>query len=309
MANSVLCVVLHYQFYSDINTVRAYSALKNIGNSNVGIEYISSFAYAGIDNDPGRNTLAMIPYNSWCEEMIWKEHKVSDCNILHISNTGSFSSKLNVPMGCLINQASNTAYLWQIENNGSWEWEASVCDRDLCLRISGPTESGSHWWKNLRPGDEFITVPAAVSVGDGNFDAVLGEMTKYRRKIIRKNVNDEYLPIIFNDYMNCLDANPTEEKLIPLIDKAAKAGAEYFVMDAGWYADGFWWDSVGEWNVCEKRYPNGFDKIFDYIRSKNMKPGLWLEPEVMGINCPTVNDFPDKCFFMRHGVKVISRSR
>ena len=39
-----------------------------------------------------------------------------------------------------------------------------------------------------------------------------------------------------------------------------------------------------------------------------MVPGIWLEPEVMGVNCPLVEEFRD-CFFMRHGRPVITRGR
>src|SRR5277367_1795045 len=38
-------------------------------------------------------------------------------------------------------------------------------------------------------------------------------------------------------YMNCLNGNPDEAKVIALIAPALKAGAEYFVIDAGWHAD------------------------------------------------------------------------
>ena len=51
------------------------------------------------------------------------------------------------------------------------------------------------------------------------------------------------------------------------------------------------------------------DEVFDYIRQKGMKPGIWLEPEVMGINCPILYKFTDECFFTRHGKKVIDHGR
>ena len=40
-----------------------------------------------------------------------------------------------------------------------------------------------------------------------------------------------------------------------------------------------------------------------------MIPGIWLEIEVMGINCPLAKELPDSCFFMRHGKRVIDHSR
>ena len=36
---------------------------------------------------------------------------------------------------------------------------------------------------------------------------------------------------------------------------------------------------------------------------------MWLEIEVMGINCPKAKNVPDDWFFMRHGKKVYDRSR
>ena len=54
--------------------------------------------------------------------------------------------------------------------------------------------------------------------------------------IRRPNKDDENLPVIFNDYMNCLFGDPTTEKELPLIDAAAECGCEYYVIDAGWYA-------------------------------------------------------------------------
>jgi alpha-galactosidase len=47
--------------------------------------------------------------------------------------------------------------------------------------------------------------------------------------------------------MNTLAGDPTKQKLLPLIEVAAEVGCEYFCIDAGWYADGPWWDSVGLW--------------------------------------------------------------
>lgn len=78
--------------------------------------------------------------------------------------------------------------------------------------MSGPTEIQSHWSKNLKPGDSFTTVPVAVGVGHDDFEEAIGTLTKYRRKIRRPNKDNENLPVIFNDYMNCLFGDPTTEK-------------------------------------------------------------------------------------------------
>lgn len=47
----------------------------------------------------------------------------------------------------------------------------------------------------------------------------------------------------------------------------------------------------------------------DEIRKYGMIPGVWLEIEVMGINCEMAKKVPDEWFFMRHGKRVYDRSR
>ncbi len=100
--------------------------------------------------------------------------------------------------------------LWQIENNGSWQWEISDSADMLYLKLSGPNEQENAWYKSWRPAS-FESVKACVSVG-GCFDDALCEMTHYRRLIFENNRPNSALPVIFNDYMHCLWADPTEEK-------------------------------------------------------------------------------------------------
>ena len=135
-------------------------------------------------------------------------------------------------------------------------------------------------------------------------------MTKYRRLIAHRVESDKGHPVIFNDYMSCLKADPNTEKLLPQIDAAAAAGCEIFCVDAGWYADeSGWWGTIGAYEESKQRFPEGFKKIFDYIREKGMRPGLWVEPEDIGINCEKVADFEDDAFFVRHGVRVAEQGR
>lgn len=306
-------VILCYCAYNGVKGLRCNTVVENISEEDITIECISSFLLTGLANDEAR---VMIPSNSWTREADWKEYSLSQLGLerdtvvstkrISISNTGAWSSKEFLPMGCLA--YDNGAYLWQIENNGSWCWEVGDIEDMLYLKLSGPSENENHWCKILKKGEKFVSVPVAVCIGK-NFDSALAEMTAYRRKIVRRNIADESLPVIFNDYMNCLWADPTEEKMKPIIDLAAESGAEYYCMDAGWYADGTWWETVGEWQPCEWRFPNGIKAVFDYIKSKGMTPGIWLEIEVMGIDCPILDRFDDSCFFMRHGKRVIDHGR
>ena len=321
LSNGELEATIHYQLYNGIGVMRSWTDVKNVADKSIGLEYVSSLSYSGFDTGcfPDYKDISiLIPHNAWCREANWKEYTLSELGYercsdfsgkrISISNTGTFSCKEYLPMGAIINKKTENTYFWQIENNGSWQWEISDIADMLYLKLSGPAEQENQWYKELEPNEVFSSVKVAISV-DKDFNGALAQMTAYRRRIVREKITDKTLPVIFNDYMNCLMGDPTEEKELPLIDKARDLGAEYFCVDAGWYADGTWWDSVGEWKPSSWRFPSGIHYILDYIRSKGMIPGLWLEIEVMGINCPLASKLPDSYFFTRHGRRVIDHGR
>lgn len=315
------------QFYRGTKVVRCRNKITNVGIETQTLEYISSFSYTGIEKEGKKSTdekmRIRIPYNGWQKEVSWKEITFDDAGmaqtqpgvcqrtsqVLEVTNTGNWSTKKYLPMGYIENCEAHTSLFWQIEHNGSWHYEIGDVHNHFYVSVSGPTETQSHWYKELKPGESFETVPVAVGVETDSFDAAMGELTKYRRLLRRKNQDNEKLPVIFNDYMNCLYGNPTSENELPLIEAAAKCGCEYYVIDAGWYAPGEWWDGVGEWKECRERFPGGIREVTDLIRSKGMIPGVWLELEVMGTRCPMVRKLPDDWFFVRHGKRVYDRSR
>ena len=172
--------------------------------------------------------------------------------------------------------------------------------------LGGPDEQHHQAWKQLKPGEDYTTVAVAIGCVNGGFGEAVDALTKYRRTaLLMPHADNINLPVIFNDYMNCLWADPTTEKELPLINAAAKAGADYFVIDAGWYAASKekWWDAIGLWQPSASRFPNGIMEPLDAIRKKGMKPGLWLEIELAGVKSPLITK-PDDWFFMRHGKRI-----
>ena len=316
-------VTSHYIFYSGIAAVRSYTTVENRSGNAVTLEFLSSLMMFGISaqGEGAWDTKCnvSIPHNCWYGEGQWYCHPVAELGLsrvcastvkpLKISSTGTFATDEYLPAGYFENTAAGCAMMWQIENNGSWMWEIGDDAGELYLLLSGPCQDTAGWWKTLAPGESFESVPAAAAFSEKGFNGTLAEMTKYRRAIRRKNPDNEKLPVIFNDYMNCLFGDATTQKLYPLIDAAAEAGCEYFCIDCGWYSDGDWWDSVGEWMPSAARFPGGIREPLDYIRSKGMIPGLWLEIEVMGVRCPLADKLPDNWFFLRHGKRVIDHAR
>lgn len=321
----------HMEFFDGVPVVRTWAELENHGDEAVGLEYVSSFIYQGISGNGTepyyRKTDIYLPNNGWSCEAQWNKRDASKLNLTGMMVDGfncpgygnnrfwygsnsSWSSCEYLPMGLTADRETGEMYCFEIESSGQWHAEyGSGVGRRLYLALSGPTESEQGWWKNLKPGESYVTVPAAFGVVRGGVSEAVAALTRYRRAIRRPNTDDEKLNVVFNDYMNCLMGDPTDERERAIIDKAAEMGCEYYCLDCGWYDKGFWWDRVGEWVESPERFPKGLKSVCEYANSKGMKMGLWLEIEVMGTACELAKRLPDDWFVCRHGKRHADNKR
>ena len=107
LKTSLLSIKLNYLFAKGCKTLRAWTEVTNISNSDVGLEYISSFALTGIANNSTQNIdldcRLMIPYNGWGREFNWSDLTLGDLgyrfnhsagsNRIAFYNSGTWSTK------------------------------------------------------------------------------------------------------------------------------------------------------------------------------------------------------------------------
>ena len=154
-----LKATVNYQFYTGISAVRSWVEVENISDSDVGLEYVSSFSLTGINEYeltvPETEMMLYIPHNSWMREVTWEKKSLAELGYnrtndfsfkrISASNNGTWSTKEFLAMGVFENGNGKTTYMWQIENNGSWNWEISDIPERLYLKLSGPSEAENHW--------------------------------------------------------------------------------------------------------------------------------------------------------------------
>ncbi|MEZ0064580.1 alpha-galactosidase [Streptacidiphilus sp. MAP12-20] len=308
--------------------LRAEVLLRNDGEATLRVESVSTLTLGGLADASGRLDGLDLQWadNDWLAELRWQQaplrrHVVDLTRSAHghegrgcfeRSSQGSWSTGRHLPMGVLSQRGTGRAWAWQIESGAGWRYEVGEREHAAYLALFGPDDAHHQWHRTLAPGDEFTTVPAALAaVPTGGPEAAFGALTAYRRLIRRPHLDQWTLPVIYNDYMNTLMGDPSTDRLLPLIEAAAGVGAEYFVIDAGWYDDDAegWWDSVGAWEAAESRFPGGLQRVLDAIRDHGMVPGLWLEPEVVGVRSPLARTLPEAAFFQRGGVRVTEHGR
>jgi alpha-galactosidase len=318
-----------YDSFDGVPVARRWTRISNSGTAPIGIDFVSSAMLHSLADPENyeQELIVHLAFNSWMAEGQWRSLRPSQMGFVENERTnwsqasagsiGSWSTEKYLPMAMVENRRLGVTWFWQIEHNGSWYWEISNAAfhsnnaTDVYAWLSGPDDLHSSAWKNLAPGASYETVPVAVGCVKGGFTEAIAALTNYRRlACLRPNPQNANCPVIFNDYMNCLWGNPTEAKELPLIAAAAKAGCEYFVIDAGWYATLHedWSQTLGGWEPSADRWPRGLGFVLDTVKQHGMIPGLWLEPEVAGRHSQLAEK-PDSWFFMRHGKRVLKNSR
>ncbi|SHE25288.1 alpha-galactosidase [Actinomyces glycerinitolerans] len=318
--------------YDSLAAWRVSTKIRNDGDRPISLQMISSIALDGLTGflGPAHTTEVWTARSEWCGESRWAAtplqgtaslvdihshlHGQSHRGTYALQGSSTWSSGDYVPVAALTNTDTRRSVVWQLEVNGPWRWEINPqLERAdwITLVLQGPDDLHHSWMKVLAAGEEFETIPVSLAFSDDGLDAAVGELTRHRRASHLPTSADIHRPLVFNDYMNALMGDPTTDKLLPLVDAAANAGAQYFCIDAGWYDDdGYWWDSVGEWFPSTKRFgKEGLTGVLDYIRGQGLKPGLWIEPEVIGVRSALARTLPEDAFMHRGGRRIVEHGR
>ncbi|KFI64257.1 glycoside hydrolase family 36 protein [Bifidobacterium cuniculi] len=279
--------------------------------------------------------------SSWCLENAWtcqplratalRGHDqlgVPSASTAHLvfASSSTWSTGEFLPTGIIsgVNEAlpdSSFSFMWQIEHNGAWEWEIGENNPGLRVTAYGPEYVDHQWFSMMGEGNDFVTVPVSFVICAGDWQRAVAEMTVQRRALrqrmtLRQGRTEQFdageLKVVYNDYMNTVEGSPNVELELPLVDGAAKAGADVFCIDIGWFVedDDDWWSSVGDWEPSIDRF--GIVRmagIIHDITAHGMQPGLWLEPEIVGVHSPVAKTLPDSAFFCRHGRRVADYDR
>ncbi len=308
--------------YADTNTVRVTTTVTNITAEPIVLEEVGIFCLSGFGEKAAVDALTLTKFmQSHHVECRAVRHTLREWGMcpygpigqqrVSESNVGSWSTKEALPMGIL--EGDFGALMWQIESNHSWHWEvADSRGGRRYLYLGGPSLPYGGWSKRLAAGESYTTPAAALAFGVDVND-VIAEMTRYRRHIAGRGAADAHLPTIFNEYMHLSWDSPTAENTAVIAPVVAKTGVEYYVIDCGWHNEepgDKIYPYVGQWRESHARFPDGLRRTTDFIRSLGMKPGLWIEPEIIGFQCEDMLAYyDDDCFYQRYGKRVTTARR
>ena len=143
----------------------------------------------------------------------------------------------------------------------------------------------------LAPGERYTAPTLFAAWSPEGLDGVSERVHEWLRA--RPQHPSSPRPVVLNTWEAVYFAHDLEA-LSELADVAAELGVERFVLDDGWFGNrrddraglGDWWVDPAVW-------PDGLTPLIDHVRSRGMRFGLWVEPEMINEDSDLAREHPD----------------
>lgn len=317
----------HYVRYSDCSdAIEVSCKIINNTDKDIKLEMLSSFTLGGLTpfidgvakgsmllhqikstwSNEGR--LVSLPIEEYQLEPSWKP---SGANGIRFGQAGSMPNREYFPFVGVEDIKNGVCWGVQLDIGSSWQLEAYRKDNGLIISGGLADREKGHWMKIVKKDESFTTPRAVLSTVKGSIDSLCQRITENIRKDLNLPVIEKDIPLIFNEFCTTW-GNPEEQLVRSILDEIEDKGFMYFIIDAGWYkksieSDAKWNIQLGDWIPNKNLFPNGIDKLVDYIHSKGMKAGIWFEPE----NCGKESDafYKEEFLLKRDGYPITSGAR
>lgn len=245
---------------------------------------LSKFSFDGVD------------YEVYTQASEWSNESVGYWHPL-ISEVGGQNEDIrmncgNPPFVAIYNMQTERGYAFHIMANSQWQFRVkrrfvqNTFTSDIVVELGISERDFSYV---LEEG-ETLELPSILYYEFENRK----DMDAYK---LHRYINEMYparsMPIVYNSWM-CNFDNIEVESLLTQLEKAKEIGAEYFVVDAGWFGKaGDWENSVGDWNeYLEGGFYGQMTEFADKVRQSGLKFGLWFEIECASLKCENVKKYP-----------------
>ena len=127
------------------------------------------------------------------------------------------------------------------------------------------------WLKPGIPWESTWVFTGIYGASDEPYAALNGPVNDYVRRHLGTRLSKiPEKPVLIYDTWEPFFHNINDTLVYELADALAECGIEEFIIDDGWRT------SYGDWDIETIKFPGGLRPLFDYIKAKGMKPGLWI---------------------------------
>ncbi len=234
--------------------------------------------------------------NTWGHEGLFKWNKLPDVGY---SIFGRYRrDRYRHPMFMLKNNALGNMFFAQMGWAGGYEifFDLFTSKEKSLLSFKFALDSQKPMLV-LKPGETFKSPEVHILNIQGDLDDAVNSMHEHLRTSV-------FTITPAGGKKGWLEAGSFGWEMETLkfnVDSAYEMGADVFYIDAAWFCEkgreiDTWWVRCGDWQADPGKFDPDLKEIREYVKSKGMLFGLWMDPERMGPQTELSKNHPDwKC--------------
>lgn len=237
-------------------------------------------------------------YGDWASEMNMREQQLTEGITAVESKLGVRSNQFGhacflLGLGSPAKENEGTVIGGTLAWPGSWKLSFEVDPKKNLQVLSGINPFASQY--NLKPKEVFKTPSFLYTISTSG----KGEVTRRFHRWARNNgiykSERPRLTLLNNWEATYFDFNETVLKQI--MTDASDMGFDLFLLDDGWFGNKYPRNDdkagLGDWGVNKKKLPNGVGGLVKDATEKNIKFGIWIEPEMVNPKSELYDKHPD----------------
>lgn len=283
-------VDLHYKIYEGLDLIDRNTTIRNLSGEGVLLETMYSANWVcPYDKDL---TLTYMT-SAWGSEYNITKQPLNQSPVLLESRAGVSNATAFPYFAVDRNATEDSGEVWfgTLQYSGNWQIKAGR-DRNAVPQILGGISDFNTTYL-LRGGEEFTTPVFTGGYVNGGFGASKRQFHDYIRKTSKSVWTNKVMPVLYNAW-GTFEFNIDEELLLAQAARAKEMGMEVFVVDDGWFKNrNDEKTGLGDWEVDEKKFPNGLAPIINKVNEMGLMFGIWVEPEMVSEESDLYREHPD----------------
>lgn len=287
-------VVLHYVSYFNEDVFKCWTEIKQVEKKSV---MLTQYASSMLHFTANEYWLTQF-HGDWAREVQMVEEKLSNGikslesklgSRTNFYQTQNFMVSLNGPSTETEGELIAGSLAW----TGNFQYLFEIDQRNGLRVRSGINSYASEYY--LQPGEIFKTPEFIFTYSLNGKGQASRNLHRWARNFDVLNGNGQRMVLLNN--WEATHTSFNETRLVELFDETKKIGADLFLLDDGWFGNKYPRNDdktgLGDWQADTTKLPSGIGYLVRQAKEKNIKFGIWLEPEMVNPKSELYEKHPD----------------
>ena len=275
-------VKLHYVAYGKENIIRTFTEISHEEKKPV---ILCKYASSMLHLNSSKYFLTEFS-GDWAHEANVTERELAFGKKVIDTKLGARANMFTPPMFILSldkesSENEGEVILGTLGWTGNFRFTFEVDNKKDLRVIAGINPYFSEY--SLPKGETFRTPDFYFTYSDCGRGQASRNFHDWARKYQLKDGQEDRMTLLNNWEATYFDFN--EDKLVELMGDAVKLGVDMFLLDDGWFGNKYERHSdtqgLGDWDETQHKLPHGIQKLVDEAAKRNIKFGIWIEPEMV----------------------------